>query len=98
MWLIVTLIATIIVSAACFLFKDYRKKLKLSLLALMLWGTFLMVLIDHIIAFIKGEPFIEITTDGLIMSGTILGFAMIIPMLIIWVTAIYLIPSTKQTL
>ncbi len=97
MWLIITLIATIIVSAAYLLLKEYRKRLKLSLLALMMLGTFLMVLADHTIAFINGEPFIEVTTDGLIQSGTILGFAMIIPIFMIWIIAITVSYAKKQT-
>jgi hypothetical protein len=88
MWLIVSLVAAAIASGAFLLLNDYRRKLKLGLLALMLLGAFLMVLTDHLIAFIKGENFIEVTTDGLISSGTMLGIAMILPILAIWAIAI----------
>ncbi|MFH1440007.1 MAG: hypothetical protein ABIG89_05545 [Candidatus Woesearchaeota archaeon] len=91
MWLIITLISTIIVSTIYLLLKDYRKRLRLGFLALMLWGTFLMVLVDHIIAFIGGEPFIEVITDGLIKNGTILGIIMIVPILIIWIISYILL-------
>ena len=96
MWLIVTLIATVVVSTIYLQLKDYRKKYKLGLLALMLCGTFLMVLVDHLIAFIGGEKFIEVTTDGLIKSGTILGIAMIIPIFIIWIIAIFASSGAKS--
>ena len=95
MWLIITLIVTILSSVAYVLLKDYRKKLKLSLLALMMLGTFLMVLVDHTIAFLNGEPFIELTTDGLIQNATFLGFAMIIPIFVIWIIAVS-IPYIKK--
>ncbi len=88
MWLIVTLIATIIVSALYFILKEHRQKYKLGLLALMLLGTLLMVLVDHTLAFLGGEPFIEFTTDGLIQSSTLLGIIMLIPIFLIWLIAV----------
>ncbi|MBN1792440.1 hypothetical protein JW826_02040 [Candidatus Woesearchaeota archaeon] len=96
MWLIITLIATILASTACLLLKGQRKKYKLGLLALMLLGTFLMVLVDHLIAFMEGEPLIELATDGLIASGTMLGIAMIIPIIAIWIVAILVPAKTKH--
>lgn len=95
MWLIVTLIATVVVTAIYLLLKGYRKKYKLGFLALMLWGTFLMVLVDHLIAFISGEPFMKVTTDGLIKSGTMLGIVMIIPIFVIWIITISIPSGTK---
>ncbi|MBN1502118.1 hypothetical protein JW930_01120 [Candidatus Woesearchaeota archaeon] len=97
MWLIIILIATILASALFLLLKGYRKKLKLGFLTLMLFGTFLMVLVDHAIAFINGEPFIEITTDGLIRSATLLGFVMVIPILVIWILAVLISFKPKHT-
>jgi hypothetical protein len=43
-----------------------------------------MVLVDHIMAFIKDGTLIELTTDGLIKSGTALGIAMMLPVLLVW--------------
>lgn len=44
-----------------------------------------MVLIDHSIGYIQeGGEFIEVTTDGFIKSGTLLGITMLIPIFIIW--------------
>jgi hypothetical protein len=96
MWLITTAIATIIVSAIYLLLKDQRKKYKLGFLALMLLGTFLMVLVDHLIAFINGEQFIDFTTDGLIGSGILLGIVMLIPIFIIWIISVF-ISIAKET-
>ena len=94
MWLIVSIIATIAVGIIYSLSGgEYRKKYKLGFLGLMLLGTFLMVLVDHLVAFMEGEPFIEYTTDGLIESGTMLGIAMIIPIFIVWIIAISVYPT-----
>lgn len=91
MWLIVTFIAAIIVSAMHFGLNGL-KKLKLGFLALMLWGTFVMVLVDHTIAYVhEGGAFIEVTTEGPITNAAILGMLMIVPLLAIWAIAI----STK---
>ena len=95
MWLIISLVATIFVSIAFLLLKNHRERLKLGFLLLMLFGTFIMVLVDHIMAFIEGEPFIIVTTDGLIRSGTMLGFVMIIPVFMIWIIAVSL-PQMKK--
>ena len=56
---------------------------KLDFLSLMLWGTSIMILVDHVLGYEGGE-FLEVQTDGLITNGILLGFVMIIPILIIW--------------
>ncbi|MFH1750669.1 MAG: hypothetical protein ABH863_03250 [Candidatus Micrarchaeota archaeon] len=84
MWLITILIAAIIVTALHFRAGNL-KKYKLDFLALMLWGTFIMVLIDHSIAYMNdGGNFLEMTTSGLITNGILLGIAMLVPIVLIW--------------
>jgi hypothetical protein len=95
MWLIIALIATVAALTGYLLLKNYRKKYKLGFLTLMLLGTFLMVLVDHLIAFINGGSFIEITTEGLIKSGTLLGIVMLVPIFLIWIIAIAMSKGTK---
>jgi len=56
---------------------------KLDFLSLMLWGTSIMILVDHVLGYDGGE-FLEVQTDGLITNGILLGFVMIIPILILW--------------
>jgi hypothetical protein len=80
MWLITALAAAIVVTA---LWAFAPKKYKLDFLALMLWGLAIMILVDHVMGY-AGGPFIEMETDGLITSGTVLGIAMLIPVFIIW--------------
>jgi len=81
MWLIVSLIAAVAASAAYFQLPAVRKKYRLGLLALMLWGTTIMVLVDHLMAFLNGSSFI---TDGPVSSSVLLGIAMVIPIFAIW--------------
>ncbi|PIX31841.1 hypothetical protein COZ60_02350 [Candidatus Bathyarchaeota archaeon CG_4_8_14_3_um_filter_42_8] len=91
MWFVIVFIVAVIVTAMHFGLKNL-KKYKLDFLALMLWGTFLMILVDHTITFLhEGGNFIEITTDGLVPNAAILGILMVVPLLAIWVIAI----STK---
>ncbi len=91
MWLITTLIAAIAVTAIWYV---KPKIYKLDILSLMLWGTSIMILVDHILGYEGGE-FIELETDGLITNGAILGIVMLIPILIIW--EVILITSKPKT-
>lgn len=80
MWLVTTVIAAIAVTAIWYI---KPKVYKLDLLSLMLWGTSIMILVDHVLGY-EGGKFFEVQTDGLITNGTLLGIVMIIPILIIW--------------
>ncbi len=86
MWLIITFLAAVTASIA--FFKVKNKKLKLDFLALMLWGAFIMVLVDRIIAFFNGEPLIEFSTNGLIENSVLLGIAMILPVILVWIAVV----------
>lgn len=95
MWLVTTMIAAIIATAAWYMIK---KDYKLNILSLMLWGTTIMILVDHIIGY-EGGAFLELETDGLISNATLLGIIMLIPVFILW--AVLLIvnkPKTKLNL
>jgi len=80
MWLIISTIAAIAATAAWI---RTPKRYNLGSLSLMLWGLALMVLADHVLGY-SGGPFIEMETEGLITSGTLLGMAMLIPVFIAW--------------
>jgi hypothetical protein len=95
MWLITTLIAAIAVTAIWYV---KPKIYKLDILSLMLWGTSIMILVDHIIGYQGGE-FIEFETDGLITSGTLLGIVMLIPIFVLWeVLLIISKPKEKKSI
>jgi hypothetical protein len=59
----------------------------------MLWGTSIMILVDHILGYEGGE-FIELETNGLITNGTLLGIVMLIPIFVLW--EIILITSKQK--
>jgi hypothetical protein len=80
MWLVTTLIAAIIATAAWHFTKE---EYKLDILSLMLWGTSIMILVDHILGY-EGGAFINLETEGLITNATLLGIVMLIPILILW--------------
>lgn len=97
MWLVVSLVAALAASAAYFRMPSKRKELRLGLLSLMLWGTAIMVFVDHFIAFLEGEPFITAATDGLISSSILLGLAMLVPIFAIWAFAAFTRVGKKLT-
>jgi len=80
MWLVTTIIAAIAVTAIWYV---KPKIYKLDILSLMLWGTSIMILVDHILGYGGGE-FIELETDGLITNGALLGIVMLLPIFLIW--------------
>jgi len=55
-------------------------KYMLKFLSVILWGSAIMVLVDHVMGYLmEGGEFIEISTEA-----TILGFTMLLAALIIW--------------
>jgi len=84
MWLVTTGVSAVSVTILNFFLP---KKLKLGFLALMLWGSTIMILIDHLLGY-EGGAFLEKTTDGLIKSGASLGLVMLIPVLAIWLISL----------
>ncbi len=90
MWLVTTLIAAI---AVTMVWHIKPKIYKLDILSLLLWGTSIMILVDHILGY-EGGGFIEIETDGLIANGTLLGIVMLIPVFVLW--AVILIMSKPK--
>jgi len=84
MWLIITFICAVCATLLHFGIKRHGN-LRLHFLALMLWGTFIMVLVDHSIAFAEnGGDFIEITTSGLVPDAALLGGLMVVPLVAVW--------------
>ncbi|MGC8831515.1 MAG: hypothetical protein ACP5PQ_02925 [Thermoproteota archaeon] len=87
MWMIISWWAAI-VATAVYIFVRNPKTYRLDWLCLMLWGLAIMVLIDHSIGFImEGGEFIEVTTEGFIENGALLGLTMLIPILVAWEVA-----------
>jgi len=91
MWLITTFIAALMATLFWYLLK---KKYKLGFLSLMLWGATIMILVDHLLGY-EGGQFLELETEGLIKNGIWLGILMLVPVLIIWLIALFL-PKFKN--
>lgn len=85
MWLLTTFVAAIIASAAGLILKN---RYNLRFLSLMLWGGTIMILVDHIIGY-RGGAFFEARTEGIIGNSTVLGLAMLIPVIFIWLLSIF---------
>lgn len=96
MWLVITFLTMIAAILMFITLKKRREQLKLGMLVLMLAGTFLMILVDHIMTFLKDGTFIVFTTNGLIKSGTLLGILMVLPVLAVWGIAITIPILTKH--
>ncbi|KAA0004570.1 hypothetical protein B6U70_01140 [Euryarchaeota archaeon ex4484_162] len=79
MWLVIVSFAAAIVTALWYAIDD-DGKYKLSFLSLVLWGTTIMVFVDHLIGYLaEGGGFLEITGDA-----ALLGIVLIIVALVIW--------------
>jgi peptidoglycan biosynthesis protein MviN/MurJ (putative lipid II flippase) len=79
MWLIMTALAAVIVTAVWYV-KAPEDKYKLGLLSLFFWGATLMWMVDHVMAYItEGGEFFEINLDA-----TLLGVAVIVLALFVW--------------
>lgn len=65
------------------------RKYRFGFLALMLFGTFIMVLVDHSIAFMgEGGEFVSASTDGLIPDSALLGALMAAPLVAVWAASV----------
>ncbi|MCS7131157.1 MAG: hypothetical protein NZ934_00270 [Hadesarchaea archaeon] len=94
MWLVTTLIAA---SVATMLRLLGIRRYKLGMLSLMLWGATVMIFIDHVLGYLhEGGGFIQVTTEGAIRSGVMLGIAMLTPVLAIWGIAVILSKSDQK--
>jgi len=77
MWLIIVSLTAAIVAALWYIREDIPK---LSYLGLILWGTTIMIFVDHIMGYLsEGGEFIEMTPDA-----TLLGIVLVITAIILW--------------
>ncbi len=78
MWLIILSLTAAIVTAIWYVVDN--KKYMLNFLCLILWGSSIMVFVDHIMGYLnEGGDFIEMTANA-----TLLGIVLIIVAIIIW--------------
>jgi len=78
MWLIISAMAALIVTAVYLFYSD---KYRIGTLSLALWGLTVCIFIDHTMAFFMdgGGEYLEISAEALVLS-----FCMIIPIFMVW--------------
>jgi hypothetical protein len=76
MWLIVTALAAIVVTALWYVGLP-SDKYKLGFLSLIYWGATLMWLVDHVMAYIRnGGPFFEVSADATALALSVLALGL----------------------
>jgi len=85
LWLVILAFAATIATALWYS-KAENDKYMLSFLSLILWGTTIMVVVDHTLGFLmEGGEFLEITTEAMVLSGV-----MVLAALVVWEGALLL--------
>ena len=80
MWLVVITLAAIVVTAIWYVNDKARTYYRIGFLNLMLWGTAIMVFVDHLMGYLEeGGDFIETTPEA-----TFLSIVLLITVLIVW--------------
>lgn len=78
MWLIVLALAAVIATALWYA-KDEKGEYQLGFLSLILWGTTIMVLVDHVMGYVaEGGAFFEVTTEAAALSVVLVIVALIV--------------------
>ncbi|MBN1390735.1 MAG: hypothetical protein JXA22_08855 [Candidatus Thermoplasmatota archaeon] len=79
MWLIILALAAALSTLIWYASVKARKTYKLGVLNLILWGTTVMVLVDHVIGYItEGGVFMEMTLDAFLLSMVLLVTALLV--------------------
>ncbi|MBN1540204.1 MAG: hypothetical protein JW939_08685 [Candidatus Thermoplasmatota archaeon] len=85
MWLIVLIVAAALSTLIWYNSIKARTDYRFGVLNLVLWGTSIMVLVDHVIGYISGGgAFMEVTMDSFLMSMVLLVTA-----LLVWLAVLF---------
>ncbi|PCN50592.1 hypothetical protein B6U99_03685 [Candidatus Geothermarchaeota archaeon ex4572_27] len=85
MWLIILSFAAVVTTALWYSTAEDDKYM-LRFLSAVLWGSAIMVLVDHVMGYLmEGGEFIEISAEA-----TVLGFTLLIAALVVWEIALLL--------
>lgn len=78
MWLLITALAALVVSALWYVSAP-TDKYKLGFLSLIYWGATLMWLVDHVIAYAQeGGPFFEISAQATAVGLSVLALGLFV--------------------
>jgi len=77
MWLVIVSLLAVIVTAIWYAIDD--GKYKLGFLSLILWGTTIMVFVDHVLGYLaEGGEFFEVTGDAALLGVVLVIIALIV--------------------
>ncbi len=76
MWLITSFIAAVI--ATILWYASDENKYRLDVLALIFWGTTIMVFVDHLIGFLNGDEFLDMSASALLLGIVMVFFGVFI--------------------
>ena len=69
MWLVTTTFAAAITTVIWYISDGARKTYKIGFLNLILWGSAIMIFVDHVIGYLtEGGEFIETTPNAILLS------------------------------
>ncbi|MBN1321939.1 MAG: hypothetical protein JXA87_14000 [Thermoleophilia bacterium] len=78
MWLLITALAALIVSALWYVSAPVDR-CKLGFLSLIYWGATLMWLVDHVMAYVQeGGPFFEVTANATAVGLSVLALGLFV--------------------
>ncbi|RLF44449.1 MAG: hypothetical protein DRN29_08425 [Thermoplasmata archaeon] len=79
MWLLTMTLAAVVTTAIWYISDEAREIYNIGFLNLILWGTTIMVFVDHLIGYLtEGGEFIETSSDAILLSIILLIVALLI--------------------
>jgi len=78
MWLIILMLSAVISTAIWYISDEARKTYRIGILNLILWGTSLMVLVDHVAAYFEEGEFFDTSPDAMLLSSVLIMAALLV--------------------
>lgn len=83
MWLLVLGYAAVVATVAWYVGRARGRELCLNYLVVVLWGATVMSFVDHLYSYLRGEGFMEVSLDSLV-----LGFSLLLVALTVWLVVL----------
>ncbi len=79
MWFVMITLAAVVATAIWYVNDKARLYYNLGFLSLALWGTAVMIFVDHVMGYLaEGGEFLEVTLDAMMLSIVLLITALIV--------------------
>jgi len=82
-WLLVVGYAAVVATVAWDVGRARGRELCLNYLVVVLWGATVMSFVDHLYSYLRGEGFMEVSLDSLV-----LGFSLLLVALTVWLVVL----------